>query len=462
MTAVSDRPKDHFLLHINLMFLSQVFSYGLAFLLRVVLARGLGDDGLGTYSLFYLSVLIAGGLANLGLGLSNVYYLNRGAYRIEQLLAGSLTVVLGTGVLATLAMLAYAAVAGPQLFVPGPSYWLYAPAVTILVGYLVLVSFLHGRSRFLAMLVVATAQGLVAVVAAALLWAWGRLDIHGAVYAWVGSFLLADVLALLLVAPWRLSWRGAFSRLSLVLSDQVRYGLQGQVANIVQMFNYRLDQYLVAAFVSRAAVGQYVVAVGLAESVWWLAAAVAIVLQPRLTRMPRREAEALTPVVCRHTTLASALVALGLALAAPLLVPVVFGEQFSGSVRPLVLLLPGVLAASASRILGSYFFSQGKLIYHTYSITAAFVATLLLDLALIPWLAVDGAAIASSLAYTVGLLSALYWYRRLSSRPLRDLLVIGRGDLAFYSRLWRGLWEGGLLLWPNRSLNASARARTRK
>ncbi len=35
-----------FLFNVNLVFLSQVAIYGLAFVLRVILARGLGDDGL--------------------------------------------------------------------------------------------------------------------------------------------------------------------------------------------------------------------------------------------------------------------------------------------------------------------------------------------------------------------------------------------------------------------------------
>ncbi|MFQ6019731.1 MAG: hypothetical protein ACE5KW_03140, partial [Dehalococcoidia bacterium] len=62
-----------FFLNVNVVFLSQIIIYGLAFLLRIVLARGLGDEGLGTYSLFYLAALIAGAVGNLGVGLGNIY-----------------------------------------------------------------------------------------------------------------------------------------------------------------------------------------------------------------------------------------------------------------------------------------------------------------------------------------------------------------------------------------------------
>src|SRR3972149_2546822 len=88
-----------FLFNVNLVFLSQIVIYGLAFGLRVILARGLGDAGLGTYSLFFLAVLVAGGVANLGVGLGNIYFLNKGTYSYTELLAGSLFVLAVTSAL---------------------------------------------------------------------------------------------------------------------------------------------------------------------------------------------------------------------------------------------------------------------------------------------------------------------------------------------------------------------------
>ncbi len=57
-----------------------------------------------------------------------------------------------------------------------------------------------------------------------------------------------------------------------------------------------------------------------------------------------------------------------------------------------MLLMPGVIAASAGRVLGSYLFSQGRVIYNTYATFIALGVTLALDLILIPTLEVPGAA----------------------------------------------------------------------
>ena len=62
-----------------------------------------------------------------------------------------------------------------------------------------------------------------------------------------------------------------------------------------------------------------------------------------------------------------------------------------------------------------------------------------LDLILIPWLEVEGAAIASSVAYVVALVATLYWYRRVSGRGVWEALVVRPSDLRLYSDFLRRL-----------------------
>ena len=428
-----------FLFDVNLVFLSQIATYGLAFLLRVVLARGLGDDGLGTYSLFFLAVLVAAGVANLGVGLGNIYFLNKGDYSYKALLSGSVFVLAVASVCAWSLVLFYGLIIGPDLFVSGRSFWLYAAALPAVVAYLLLTSFLHGSSRFFALSAVAVVQGLSGLLVVGGLYVADELDVFAALAAWAGSFLLADIVTLVLVGVRNLEAARVLRPNWQVLKEQVRYGAQGQVANLAQLFNYRLDQFLVAAFVSRAAVGHYTVAVGLGESVWWISSAVAMVLLPRLTRMDRERAEELTPLICRNTLAVSIAAAAVLMAASPIAVRLLFGSEFDPAVTPLLLLMPGIVAASGTRVLGSYLFSQGRIIYNTYATFLALGLTLALDFALIPWLEVEGAAIASSIAYAGSLAATLYWYSRLSGGSVWQALIVRPGDWRHYADLLRRL-----------------------
>jgi O-antigen/teichoic acid export membrane protein len=425
------------LFNVNLVFFSQIAIYGLAFGLRVVLARGLGDDGLGTYSLFFNAVLVAGGVANLGVGLGNIYFLNKGDYQYQTLLSNSLFVVGASSVLGWLFLAVYAAVIEPDLFVPGRSYWLYGASLPAVVGYVILTSFLHAESRFPALSAVAVVQGLCGLAIVGALHVAGELDVFWAVAGFSASFLLADALALALIGLRKVDpisiWRPRWG----VLRDQIRYGAQGQIANLAQLFNYRLDQFLVAAFVSRAGVGHYTVAVGLGESVWWLSSSVALVLMPRLTEMSRDEANEVAPLACRDTLLASIAAAILLVIVSPWAIDILFGDDFSPARTPLILLMPGIVAASATRVLGSYLFSQGRIIYNTYATFIALGITIALDFVLIPTLEVEGAAIASSVAYVASLIATLYWYNRVSGSSVADALVFRPSDLRHYTHAWQ-------------------------
>lgn len=437
------RRQGSFLFDVNVVFASQVVIYGLAFLLRIVLARGLGDEGLGSYALFYLAVLIAGAVGNLGVGLGNIYFLNVGDYSRRDLFNNSVW-VMGAAALATAVIVViYGLAADAEAFVSGRAYWLYAPAVPVTVAYLLLTSFLHGSSRFLALAVVAVSQGLSALlIAVGLLYA-DALDVFGAILAWTASFALADLLALYLIVRRHPNLALGLRPRWGVLKEQVRYGVQGQLANLAQLFNYRLDQFLVAAFVARAGVGHYAVATSVSESVWWISSAVAMVLLPRLTGLEKEKAQELTPVACRNTLLVSVLAAVVLVAVSPLLIRFLFGGEFKAAVTPLMLLMPGVVAISAARVLGSYLFSQGKVIYNTYTTLIALGATLILDLALIPLWGINGAAIASSIAYGASLALTLFFYRRVSGQNVWDALVFRVADGRLYLNLIRRLLSPG-------------------
>jgi len=424
------------LFSVNLVFLSQIAIYGLAFGLRVVLARGLGDDGLGTYSLFFVAVLVAGGIANLGVGLGNIYFMNKGTYSYSELLSGSLFVLGASSAIAWLFLIAYAVVVETELFVSGGSYWLYCAALPAVVGYVLLTSFLLGSSRFPALSAVAVVQGLIGLAIVGGLYVVNELDLFWALAGWVASFLLADVLALALIGLDKVNLAGALRPRWDVLREQIRYGVQGQIANLAQLFNYRLDLFLVAAFVSRAGVGQYAVAVGLSESVWWLSSSVALVLMPRLTEMEPERAAEMTPLACRNTLFASVLGAIALIIVSPLAIDVLFGDEFSPARTPLILLMPGIIAACATRVLGSYLFSQGRILYNTYATFIALGLTIVLDFALIPPLEVEGAAIASSIAYCASLIATLYWYGRVSGGSAGEALIFRPADLHYYGEAW--------------------------
>ena len=427
-----ERARLGFLGHVNLVFLAYVANAALTFGVAVIVARVLGPDGRGVYALFLLSASITQSVLSLGIGVSAVYHLGKRAYPLSRVVANSqqLTVV-SLIVSGLLVLLAWPTV-GDALLDHGAPYWVFVFAVPLFLNYNVLTNVFQGTSRFLAMNAIIVAQPLVLLGLLVVGIAIGDVDTTAALILWCGATLAATVLGLALLG------RGGLRVTELLRFDwpsmrgQIRFGVQGQVGNLVQLLNYRLDQYIVLLFVGISAVGIYAVAVTMTQSIWFIANAVAVVLLPRLTATDEADAARTTPVVCRNTLLLSALGALALGAVSPWLLKGLFGADFGPALAPLLWLLPGTVALAGSKILTSYIFSQGRPLTNSLITIASLAVTLVADFVLIPTFGVAGAAVASSLAYGVHFALSLIAYRRLSGGSIWEAVFVRGDDLRRY------------------------------
>lgn len=421
----SDEPAARggsFFSNVNLVFLAHVANAALVFGVTVIVARELGPEKRGVYGLFLLSASMTQLVLSLGMNVASVYEIGKRLSSLSRIVANTQHVVIGATVVSSALVLLAWPVLGDTFREHDTPYWAFAFVVPLFVNYNVLATVLQGASRFQAMNIVILAQPLVMLLVVAPLAAATDMGTTGALVAWsIGSA------AAILTALW-------FLRSDLHLEDFVRFdrtsfwrqsvfGIKGQVGNLIQLLNYRLDQYIVLIFVDTAGVGIYGVAVAISQSVWFGANAISAVLLPRLTAAEESEAAQTTSIICRMTLLLSALAAAALAAVAPWLVSVLFGKDYQDSLIPLLWLLPGTVALAGSKILASYILSQGRPTVNSAITIATLAVTLVGDFALIPVLDVTGAAIASSLAYVTHCVLSLIAYQRISNTSALDALV---------------------------------------
>ena len=426
---------------INLVFVTYVAGYLLAFVLNILLARGLGTSGRGIYEIMLLTVSISQAVLSLGVGVASLYYVGKGTFDLRDLLSNSQFIVLASMLLSALVVLIAVPTFGPRLLDEGVPYWAFVFGVPLFLNFNLLVAFLQAENRFLAMNSVTLVRPVLMVgllIAGVLA---GGLTTTNVIVFWAIALLAAVLLALLLLGPRNLHLPTVLWPRWRVLKAQITFGVQGQAGNILQLLNYRLDKYVALIFVGTSGVGIYAVAVGVTESIWFISNAVAVVLLPRLTRVHGDEAAFLTPLFCRHTIFLSLLGAVAVGALSPLLLPFMFGSDFSPAVTAVWWLLPGTVALAGTKVLAAYIFSQGKPLINTYITVAALTITLAGDLALIPVFGVPGAAAASSLAYSVSFALSLAVYRRLSGHPAWTAVAINLSDLRLYLLAARFAWS---------------------
>jgi O-antigen/teichoic acid export membrane protein len=214
--------------------------------------------------------------------------------------------------------------------------------------------------------------------------------------------------------------------------ESVLYGVKGQAGNIVQFFNYRLDFFLVNYFLNISQLGIYAISVGLAELVWRVPNSAAVVLFPRIASRNSLETAHFTMTVCRRTFL----IMLGFAgliiIAGKPVISTLFGSKFSGAYIPLLLLIPGIVVLGISNVLAIDLAGRGRPEIRTYGAAIAGIATLVLDLLLIPKIGIRGAALASSVSYTIATGVVIYFFSKITKSSLKHIAVPTWGDFEYF------------------------------
>jgi len=424
--------------HVNVVMLTYLADGALAFATGILIARALGPDGRGAYGLFVVSAAFGQLLLGLGVGNAAIYYVNKRELSVRDVVSAMHVMTLSALIVTAAAVAVMAPLVDDDLFGGGVSPWLLVAGVPALLYWNLMRLALQAESRFVALGVATVSQQALLVTAVAVLAAAGDPTTAQVVGCMAGATAAAGVLSLVLVGPKHLDLRQVVRPRFDTLRKLAGFGVQGESGNLLQLLNYRLDQYIVRAYVGLAGVGIYAVSASMTEAIFVMANAVALVLLPRLTA-DEDEAHWMAPLAARNTMVLAAIGAVGLAIVAPVLVPLAFGKEYEDSVRPLWLLLPGTVALCGSKVLTSYIFSKGQPLVNTGITVVSLVVTVTADLLLIRWLDVNGAAIASSLAYGVHFLVALFAYGRISGRSPIVALVPGREDLRLYQEAARNV-----------------------
>jgi O-antigen/teichoic acid export membrane protein len=260
-------------------------------------------------------------------------------------------------------------------------------------------------------------QPFLAAVGMSVLWALGELTVVSAlVTATVATGLVLSV------GMARGLRRIGVGRPDLRLGLRTLwYGARGGGANLAAQVNGRLDVAMLPAFVAAGSVGLYSVATNVSLIVYQVTSTFAGVVLPAAARDPERgPAKVMGSLYA--TLAASALLALALALLAPWLLGLVYGDAFRDAAEPLRLLLPGAVLFAGSAIVGAGIYAEGRPFTATFPQLTGAVVTVV---GLFVFLRIGGitaAALVSTASYATVFVVSLVAYKRIIGRPWRWFL----------------------------------------
>jgi O-antigen/teichoic acid export membrane protein len=418
----------------------QVVGLGLSFLAGLVAARVFEPALRGEYALLTTVAAFVSVLAGFGFAEAIIFFYRRGEADARRTVT-SITFVNGT---TSLLVVAAGFVLSPWLaaryFPVGGSA---AAWVALGAGLLAIVVrnglvFLQAQGDFLRSSAFALLQPAVFVAALAAIGLGG-----GSFAAAVGAFLLSYALpAVLLLAP-LLRQASPAALDGAHIGRVARFSMKSYANVALSQLNYRVDIFLVGALIPELAqLADYHIACTVAGLLWILPDAYGTAIYPRLAGLATlRERSAETMLAVRVVLAPVLLLSLGLAVAAPLLLPLLFGQSYAGAVPLTLLLLPGVVGMSVSKVLSRYFLSSDRQQIAALAMAVGVAVKAAGLIALIPRWQIAAASLAASAGYLTTLILASAAFVLDADLRREDFREFPQREVRIFVRMAREAWQ---------------------
>jgi len=427
----------------------------------ILVNRTLGPEGKGFFELIQLGPNVLTNFGTFGFNESNTYFTGRKPNLIPRIISNSYSLALVFSVVAVLLGAGFLLIPANRVIFNEIPMWvgfLALAVIPIALLDLFLEAILYGENRIWIRNwheIIRIVSGIVFMGIFVVIF---QFYVRGAVYGYllINTALLAFTFFMLLrfhrAPPAKFdcelakeSW--LFARFS--------WG-----ANFAQYLLLNIDKWLIfllAAEATRAEqVGLYTTAANVMVNIWIIPASIQTALIPKITRKGESERKKLVPPSLRIVTILVIMAIAILILIGKPALDILYNRpdkpwDFTAAYIPMMLLIPGIFSMSFAKVFAADFFSRGKPYVSMWVSVFALVNNVWINFVLIPSdymlgnLSIggmNGAAIASSVAYTLSFLLFLILYVRESGEKSRDLFIPKRSD-------FETIWSWLVVSWNN-------------
>lgn len=415
----------------------------LSFAITVLMVRLLGTKGNGFYSLFIANTAIITLVISFSLNSGLTYYTARNEFAPGALFNTVAVFLIIQMILILIAEGIFYAVFGFSLYVninyPGLPFWgcIYIGAL-LLNGYL--------TAMFLGNKWFDTLNSLIVISNIVFVTVFAYLLFEKNPFHFQDTMVILRIYIILIVFQAVLNLVILLKKINfsfhftfLKLNECKRILTYAGIAffcNFFQFLAYRMDYWFIDYFRDKEELGLYALASRLNQILWLVPTAIAAVIIPYSVTA---SAELIYKLKTLLRVLFTSYVLIGIILIilSPLFIPIIFGNSFYGTVRPFIILLPGVIIFSITTVLAAYFAGINRLDINFKISFFCFLIIFLGDFLLVPEFGKEGAAIASCIGYAFSGFYSLSVFSKQSGWSFKELLLVRREDMATVKNIFR-------------------------
>lgn len=379
-------------------FITQIITSALAFVVSIIVSRVLGPEGKGVAAYFLLFFTTIGQYGHFGITYATPYFSKKTEYDGEEVFNNNFSYTITMCIITSLIILLGRYF---KLIFTEYNYFMIFLGIFTLTFTMImefLSTFYIANERIIEVNRINLESNLLKLFAIFILWITSTLNIY--TYLLILAFpLIFNTISL--IRNLKVNFNFALNKI--LLKKEFKFGLTIYLATLFIFMNYKIDQFFIKFMLGEGQLGVYSVAVSLAELLFLIPGSVAGAILGRLYNMSNdspEERRRLTSGTIKVTFYVTFILMVA-GIICTSLIPLIYGEAYSGAILPTIILFLGILFASIGKISASYFQSSGEPKIHLYITFLVFLVNIILNSALIPLVGIAGAAIASSVSYTV-------------------------------------------------------------
>ncbi|MBI2257304.1 MAG: polysaccharide biosynthesis C-terminal domain-containing protein [Flavobacteriia bacterium] len=376
-------------------FIETLFSRGFSaitnFGIILFTARILGAEGRGELSLFFLNIGIVVIFQNIGSGSAITYFINKG--NLKRIWIYSFFWCVITTIVISILLLVNKLIS--------PSHILYISAISFLLG---LISnnqnILLGKEQIRQMNWVEILKSFIVLLALIIFYLFFdvKYNVQFVFKIYFFSYLVLFFFSFFLILPFLKN--GEQQESLLKYKTILKFGIQIQSNNFLQLINYRFTYYIIEYFYGLHALGIISVAISIAENVWIITKSTSTVLYSKLlNEIDSKRKIDLTVYFTNISVFYSTLLCLILLCVPDSLFSLFFGKEFQNLSIYFISYIPAVIMLSFFSQINHFFTAKNQNLINIKATGLGAITTIIFSLIFVPNYGIVYACICISISY---------------------------------------------------------------
>lgn len=412
-------------------FIVKIINIVISFIANIIIARVLGPTGQGYVAYFMVIFVTIAANADFGINQVAIHFINNPKYKKEEVYQINATFLSIVFVAISISVIILKNVS--SVFADYNIALIFIGLIYILGSFIgnLCTHFYIVSENFIKLNKYQLLEKLVYLGGILVLWMFELLTVNTYLVVFVLSLLVRVFLS---IRNMDLKYKFKFDKD--FLRDEILFGLQAYFAVLFVYLNYKADQFMIKEMIGVSELGVYSIGVMLAELLFLIPNSAASVLLGRLYNIDEASVELgrHTAVTIKYSLYIMSFMALFGYVLAPF-VSVLYGRQYIGAVSIIRILVIGIIFASIGKIGSSYYYRKEKLMVYLAITAITLALNIIMNLFMIPVYGINGAAVASTISYTVyGILNVSYFVL-VQKIGLKDLFLINSNEAKYLKNI---------------------------